>query len=134
MNFLFLCFDAWIQVKGKVNYKFEYVLSSLVTRIIQCPPSTAVSDISLIVSDGHLWSDSHDSYYSSGRNYNTSSVTDMLNTLNWPTLQQRRLKTRLITFYKIVHHIVPVPSDLLIPTDNRTRQFHPQTYRHILTF
>ena len=57
----------------------------------------------------------------------------MLNTLNWPTLQQRRLKTRLM-FYKIVHHIVAVPSDILIPTDNRTRQFHPQTYRHILTF
>ena len=34
-------------------------------------------------------------------------------------------------FYKIVHHIVAEPSDILIPTDNR---IHPQTYRHILTF
>ena len=58
----------------------------------------------------------------------------MLNTLNWPTLQQRRLKTRLVMFYKIVHHTVAVPSTLLIPTDNRTRKFHPQTYRHLLTF
>ncbi len=71
--------------------------------------------------------------YACNRYHNTSSVTDMLNTLNWPTLQQRRLKTRLIMFYKIVHHIVAVPSTLLIPTDIRTRQLHPQTYRHLLT-
>jgi hypothetical protein len=33
---------------------------------------------------------------------NTSSVTDMLQTLTWLTLQQRRLKTKLIMLYKIV--------------------------------
>jgi hypothetical protein len=56
--------------------------------------------------------------------HNTSSVTDMLQTLTWPTLQQRRLKTKLIMFYKIVHHIVAVPTTILIPTDPRIRQFH----------
>ena len=59
------------------------------------------------------------------------SVTDMLQTLTWPTLQQRRLKTKLIMFYKIVHHIVAVPTTILIPTDPRIRQFHPFTYRHL---
>ena len=55
------------------------------------------------------------------------SVTDMLQTLTWPTLQQRRLKTKLIVFYKIVHHIVAVLTTILIPTDPRIRQFHPFT-------
>jgi hypothetical protein len=49
----------------------------------------------------------------------------MLQTLTWPTLQQRRLKTKLIVFYKIVHHIVAVPTTILIPTDSRIRQIHP---------
>ena len=56
--------------------------------------------------------------------------TDMLQTLTWPTLQQRRLKTKLVMFYKIVHHIVAVPTTILIPTDPRIRQFHPFTYMH----
>ncbi|KAK3087114.1 hypothetical protein FSP39_001879 [Pinctada imbricata] len=63
--------------------------------------------------------------------HNTSSVTNMINTLHWPTLAERRLKTRLIMFYKIVHCLVAIPSDILIPTDTRTRQHHTQTYRHI---
>ena len=32
-----------------------------------------------------------------------SSTTAMINTLQWPTLAERRLKTRLVLFYKIVH-------------------------------
>jgi hypothetical protein len=73
--------------------------------------------------------------YAGNRYHNTSSVTDMLQTLTWPTLQQRRLKTKLIImFYKIVHHIVAVPTTILIPTDPRIRQFHPFTYRHLHAF
>jgi hypothetical protein len=37
-------------------------------------------------------------------------------------------------FYKIVHHIVAVPTTMLIPTDPRIRQFHPFTYRHLHAF
>ena len=72
--------------------------------------------------------------YACNRYHNTSSVTDMLQTLTWPSLQQRRLKTKLIMFYKIVHHIVAVPTTILIPTDPRIRQFHPFTYRHLHAF
>jgi hypothetical protein len=71
--------------------------------------------------------------YACNRYHNTSSITDMLQTLTWPTLQ-RRLKTKLIMFYKIVHHIVAVPTTILIPTDSRIRQFHPFTYRHLHAF
>jgi hypothetical protein len=63
-----------------------------------------------------------------------ASHADMLQTLTWPTLQQRRLKTKLIMFYKIVHHIVVVPTTILIPTDSRIRQSLPFTYRHLHAF
>jgi hypothetical protein len=33
--------------------------------------------------------------YACNQYHNTSSITDMLQTLTWPTLQQRRLKTKL---------------------------------------
>ena len=66
--------------------------------------------------------------------HNTSSVTDMINTLQWPTLAERRLKTRLIIFYKVVHCLIAIPANhILIPTDSRTRHSHSQTFRHIQT-
>ena len=40
--------------------------------------------------------------------HNTSSVTDMVNTLQWPPLAERRLKSRLVIFYKIVHCLIAV--------------------------
>ena len=63
----------------------------------------------------------------------TSSVTNMLNQLKWPPLAERRLKTRLILFYKVIHCLVAIPSHILEQTDSRTRQNHTQTYRHIQT-
>ena len=41
--------------------------------------------------------------FTCNRYRNTSSFTDMLEDLDWPTLQVRRLRTRLIMFYKIIH-------------------------------
>ena len=68
------------------------------------------------------------------RYHNTSSVIDMLEGLDWPTLQVRRLKTRLIMFYKIIHFQVSIyPSDLLFHSDSRTRQSNPNCYKHIQT-
>jgi hypothetical protein len=63
----------------------------------------------------------------------TSSTTAMINTLQWPTLAERHLKTRLVLFYKIVHCLVAIPSHLLVPTDSRTRQNHLQTFSQIKT-
>ena len=52
--------------------------------------------------------------------------------LNWPTLQQRRLQTRLIFFYKITHNLVAIyPSNLLFPIDSRTRHHNPHSFQHI---
>jgi hypothetical protein len=50
----------------------------------------------------------------------TSSTTAMINTLQWPTLAERRLKTRLVLFYKIVHCLVAIPSHIIVLTDSRT--------------
>ena len=56
------------------------------------------------------------------RYHNTSSVTDMLQNLNWPSLEIRRTRVRLIMFYKIIHHVVAIhPLDtLLLPTTTIT--------------
>ena len=53
----------------------------------------------------------------------TSSVTDMLQNLNWPSLEITRTRVRLIMFYKIIHHVVAIhPLDtLLLPTTTITR-------------
>ena len=57
--------------------------------------------------------------------HNTSSVRDMLQKLNWPSLEIRRTRVRLIMFYKIIHHVVASvihPLDtLLLPTTTITR-------------
>ena len=72
--------------------------------------------------------------YTTNRFHNTSSVNDMLTNLNWPTLQQRRLRTRLIFFYKVIHNIVAIyPAHLLIPQDTRTRHSNPSGFKHIHT-
>ena len=66
--------------------------------------------------------------------HNTSSVTDMVNTLQWPPLAERRLKSRLVIFYKIVHCLIAVPADhILTPTDSRTRSTHSLSYKHLQT-
>ena len=38
-----------------------------------------------------------------------SSVTSMLNDLQWPTLSSRRKFARLSTFHKIIHHLLMPP-------------------------
>ena len=42
----------------------------------------------------------------------TSSVTSMVNDLQWPTLYSRQKSARLLTFYKLIHHLStpPLPS------------------------
>ena len=59
-----------------------------------------------------------------------SSVTDMLNFLEWPTLQERRRVNRLSQFHKIVHQLTPsvqLPSYFL-PTQYPTRQLHQHRF------
>ena len=68
------------------------------------------------------------------RYHNTSSVSNMLDHLGWPSLEVRRRYFRLCMLYRIHHGIVAVPFDhLLVPLDSRSRghdqRFTPLYYR-----
>jgi len=56
----------------------------------------------------------------------SSSVTSMLNLLQWPTLTNRRLTARLHTFYKSIYHLTAVQlPPYFSQTQRSTRQYHP---------
>ena len=64
--------------------------------------------------------------------FRTSSVTDMLHTLNLRRLDLRRIDNRLSLFYKAVNNMVEIPTDnILIPLTRRSRHNHPLSYRLI---
>ena len=48
----------------------------------------------------------------------TSSVTEMLNTLNWQTLESRRIKSSLILLYKTKYQLVAIDHFYLTETRN----------------
>ena len=52
-------------------------------------------------------------------NFNSyASVSEMIASLGWPTLEQRRKTLRTIMMYKIVNNLVEVPTDgILIPSE-----------------
>ena len=64
--------------------------------------------------------------------HHCDSITEMLNELNWPSLQERRKQARLILLYKIVNHLLLVPNRCL-PSLNQTatRAHHDQKFNHI---
>jgi len=54
-----------------------------------------------------------------------SSVTNMLNQLKWESLEQRRTKSIIIMFYKIIHNVVAVDfSKYIHRSVSRTRGHH----------
>ena len=69
--------------------------------------------------------------YVTHRYHNTSSVSNMLNHLNWPSLEHRRNFSRLTMLYKITHNLVAInPNLYLIPqTTTHTRKTSPLHYQ-----
>ena len=68
------------------------------------------------------------------RFHNTISVSDMLDHLQWETLEARRCKLQLKMFYKIVNNIVDINKDLcLVPAMAKTRANHLKKFRQIST-
>lgn len=56
----------------------------------------------------------------------------MMDDLSWPTLKERRTKTRLINFYKISNNKMEIPyTDILIPNQSKTRTSHSKTFRQL---
>ena len=63
-----------------------------------------------------------------------SSVTQMINSLGWRSLEQRRADARLIMFYKIVYGLVAIPLPTYIKRQVRmTRTMHPMHFIPIQT-
>ena len=54
----------------------------------------------------------------------TASVTDMLESLKWRSLANRRADARLSLFYKITHNLVDVPSENFLTPVTRSSRLH----------
>ena len=68
--------------------------------------------------------------YVTNRYHNASSVTDMLNHLQWTSLEARQQHQRLVMFYKIHHGIVAVPAATYMTLATRiTRHTHQLAYQ-----
>ena len=64
----------------------------------------------------------------------TSSVTSMLNNLNWCPLDQRHIDCRLVMLYKVTYDLVAIPaSNYLTPNRKQSRHIHSLAYRQIPT-
>ena len=62
----------------------------------------------------------------------TSSVTDMLASLNWRRLALRRIDQRLVMFYNILHNQVAIPiPGYLIQNPRPSRTSHSQAFQQI---
>jgi hypothetical protein len=67
-----------------------------------------------------------------------SSVTTMLNSLGWESLQHRRAISKVSMMYRIVNHLIDIPDSQLIPSHTTTRGhsqrfFLPRTRTALLT-
>ena len=61
----------------------------------------------------------------------TASVTDMINTLGWDTLESRREKARLKQLNKIIGGRVAIPhEEYLTPNNTRTRSISSTKFKH----
>ena len=62
----------------------------------------------------------------------TSSVMQTIKDLNWHTLEQRRIDSRLTLMYKITYDLVAIPAaDYLIPNTRQSRHNHLLAYKKI---
>ena len=65
--------------------------------------------------------------------HNTSSVTSMLDHLEWESLEARRAKNQLTMFFKIIHGLVDIPAcDYLVLASTRKRSQHSLKFLQIL--
>ena len=55
--------------------------------------------------------------------YNTS-VTSLLNTLNWSTLQNCRINLRAIMLHKIINNLIVIPADSLLLHNSSSKRHH----------
>ena len=69
-------------------------------------------------------------WYVTNRCHNTSSVSSMIEQLEWTTLQERRKHIRLLMMYKLKNNILRVDaSSKLIPNERPSRNNNEQALR-----
>ena len=74
------------------------------------------------------------SRFITGRYHNTSSVIEMLTSLEWETLESRRQKLQLSMFFKIVTSLVDIrKEDYLTPAQSRSRTPHNTRFQQYST-
>ena len=62
----------------------------------------------------------------------TSSVTEMMQSLHWRRFDQRRIDNKLSRLYKITHNLIVIAvSGFLIPLLRPSQYYHPLLYRLI---
>jgi hypothetical protein len=64
-----------------------------------------------------------------GRFHNKSSVIEMLQTLKWEPLQDRRTRATLVVFYKVQYSLIAVPLPPIVVRPEKTRPGHPHQFR-----
>ena len=70
--------------------------------------------------------------YVANRYHNTSSVTPMLDHLEWESLEARRTKSQLTVLFKIISDLVDIPQEeYLKRVSKRTRTRHSHKFRQI---
>ena len=68
--------------------------------------------------------------YVKNRYHNTSSVSTIIEQLNWISLEERRRKARLTMMYKIHNSLVNIEtSGKLLPPDRLTRNMHTNSFQ-----
>ena len=80
------------------------------------------------------WSKLHSSFgfLTCIRKMKMSSVTDMLQYLDWESLESRREKIQLTLLFKVIQDLVDIPaSAYLTPASTRTRANHTKKLRQI---
>ena len=70
--------------------------------------------------------------YVANRYRTASSMTSMLDHLEWESLEARHAKTQLTMLFKIIHGLVDIRTvDYLVPASTRTRSQHSLEFLHI---
>ena len=64
----------------------------------------------------------------------TASVSDMIETLGWRILEQRRADAHICLFFKIINNMVPVPlPDYIQPKPRISRRGHSRSFCQLLS-
>ena len=107
---------------SKVNLKHKHLF------ITGCSNSKLSTITDHEKSKGHwvwLWVWTKSQFYNCYQDNSPGCVTNLLNSLQWESLQQRRWKQTLVMCYKIHHQLIAIePANYYTAGDSRTRGNH----------